>query len=159
MALTEVILRTKIDNVGVEADVVKVKAGFARNFLIPQGKAYEANAENLKHIEDLHAARAKREADDLASAQDLSGKISRTKLKFTLDLGANGKAFGSVTSIDIQKELSGKGFEVDRHAILLDKPIKTTGKRDIEIKLHADVNASVTVTVEASEKSEEAAAE
>ncbi len=157
MALTEVILRTKIDNVGVEADVVKVKAGFARNFLIPQGKAYEANEENLKQIAELNAARVKREADELAAAQELSGKISRLKPKFTLDLGANGKAFGSVTSIDIQKALSAKGYEIDRHSILLDKPIKTTGKKDIEIKLHTDVNASVTITIESSEKSEESA--
>ncbi len=154
MALTEVILRTKIDNVGVEADVVKVKAGFARNFLIPQGKAYEANAENLKQIEDLKVARVKREADELAHAQDLSGKISRLKPKFTLDLGKGGKAFGSVTSIDIQKALSEKGYEVDRHAILLNKPIKSTGKKDIEIKLHAEVNASVTITVESATETE-----
>ncbi len=151
MATTEVILREKIDNLGAEADVVKVKAGFARNFLIPKGKAYEATKGNLRQIENLQTSRVKREAEELASAQDLAGKISRLKPKFTLDLGKGGKAFGSVTSIDIQKHLEEKGYTVDRHAIQLDKPIKTTGKTDVEIKLHSEVNASLTVTVEATE--------
>lgn len=154
MALTEVILRDKIENLGVEADVVKVKAGFARNFLIPQGKAYEANEENKKEIENLKVARSRREAEELTKAQDLAGKISRLKPKFTLEIGQNGKAFGSVTALDIQKSLSEKGYDVDRTSILLDKPIKSTGRQDVEVKLHADVNASVTVTVEANEATE-----
>jgi len=156
MALTEVILREKINSLGAEADVVKVKAGFARNFLIPSGKAYEATKGNLRQIENLQASRAKREAAELTIAQDLAGKIARLKPKFTLDVGKNGKAFGSVTSIDIQKTLEDKGIEVDRTAIQLSKPIKSTGKTDVEIKLHADVATTLTVTVEASE---EAAAE
>jgi large subunit ribosomal protein L9 len=151
MALTEVILREKINNLGAEADVVKVKAGFARNFLIPSGKAYEATKGNLRQIENLQAGRAKREAAELTIAQDLAGKIARLKPKFTLDVGKNGKAFGSVTSIDIQKTLEEKGIEVDRTAIQLEKPIKSTGKTDVEIKLHADVAATLTITVEASE--------
>lgn len=149
MALTEVILRDKIKNLGAEADVVKVRAGFARNYLIPQGKAFEANKENLQEIENLKVARAQREAQELTVAQDLAGKVSRQKLKFTLEVGANSKAFGSVTSIDIQKKLAEKGFDFERPAILLDSPIKTTGKQDVEIRLHPDVHASVTVTVEA----------
>lgn len=151
MAQTEVILREKIENLGVEADVVKVKAGFARNFLIPHGKAYEATKGNLRQIESLQAARTKREADELIIAQDLAGKIARLKPKFTLDVGKNGKAFGSVTSIDIHKALEDKGISIDRHAIQLDKPIKSTGKTDVDVKLHADVTTSVTVTVQASE--------
>lgn len=156
MALTEVILREKIDNLGSEADVVKVKAGFARNFLIPSGKAYEATKGNLRQIENLQAARAKRETEELNEAQELASKISRMKPKFTLDVGKNGKAFGSVTSIDLHKALEEKGASIDRTAIQLNKPIKSTGKTDVEIKLHADVTTSVTVTVEATE---EAAAE
>ncbi len=156
MALTEVILREKINSLGAEADVVKVKAGFARNFLIPSGKAYEATKGNLRQIENLQASRVKREAAELTVAQDLAGKIARLKPKFTLDVGKNGKAFGSVTSIDIQKTLEEKDIAVDRTAIQLDKPIKATGKTDVEIKLHADVAATLTVTVSAAE---EAAAE
>lgn len=151
MALTEVILREKIDSLGAEADVVKVKAGYARNFLIPQGKAYEATSGNLRQIENLQIARNKREAEELANAQELAGKIARLKPKFTLEVGKNGKAFGSVTSIDIHKSLEDKGISIDRHSIDLSKPIKTTGKTDVEIKLHSDVTTSLTITVEAAE--------
>ncbi len=152
MAQTEVILREKIDNLGAEADVVKVKAGFARNFLIPAGKAYEATKGNLRQIENLQVARAKRETEELNVAQELASKISRMKPKFTLDVGKNGKAFGSVTTIDIHKALEDKGVSIDRTAIQLDKPIKSTGKSDVEVKLHADVTTSLTVTVEATEE-------
>lgn len=154
MAATEVILREKIQGLGAEADVVKVKAGFARNFLIPTGKAYEATKGNLNQIENLNKARAAREAAELAEAHELAGKIGRLKPKFTLEIGANGKAFGSVTSIDIHKTLEEKGFTIDRTAIQLDKPIKTSGKTNVEIKLHADVTTSVTITVEAPEAAE-----
>ena len=153
MALTEVSLREKIDNLGAEADVVKVKAGFARNFLIPAGKAYEATKGNLRQIENLRVSRAKRETEELNVAQELASKISRMKPKFTLDVGKNGKAFGSVTTIDIHKALEDKGVSIDRTAIQLDKPIKSTGKSDVEVKLHADVTTSLTVTVEATEES------
>ena len=159
MAQTEVILREKIDNLGAEADVVKVKAGFARNFLIPEGKAYEATKGNLRQIANLQAARAKRETEELNKAQELAGKISRLKPKFTLELGKNGKAFGSVTSIDIHKSLEDKGITIDRTAIQLDKPLKSTGKSDIEIKLHPDVTTNMTITVTAAEDEEAAAAE
>ena len=149
MALTEVILREKINSLGAEADVVKVKAGYARNFLIPSGKAYEATKGNLRQIENLQASRVKREAVELSGAQEVAGKIARLKPKFTLEVGANGKAFGSVTSIDIHKTLEDKGINIDRHAIQLSKPIKSTGKTDVEIKVHPDVTTSVTITVEA----------
>ena len=151
MAQTEVILREKIENLGAEADVVKVKAGFARNYLIPAGKAYEATKGNLRQIENLQVARAKREAEELNEAQELASKISRMKPKFTLDVGKNGKAFGSVTTIDIHKALEDKGISIDRTAIQLVKPIKSTGKSDVEVKLHADVTTSLTITVEATE--------
>jgi len=154
MALTEVILREKITNLGAEADVVKVKAGFARNFLIPNGKAYEATKGNLRQITNLQAARAKRETEELNEAQELAGKISRMKPTFTLEVGKNGKAFGSVTSIDIHKALEDKGITIDRTAIQLDKPLKSTGKSDIEVKLHADVTTSLTITVTAAEEEE-----
>lgn len=152
MALTEVILREKINSLGAEADVVKVKAGYARNFLIPSGKAYEATKSNLRQIENLKVSRVKREAAELTIAKDLAGKIARLKPKFTLDVGKNGKAFGSVTSIDIHKALEDKGIEIDRTAIQLNKPIKSTGKTDVEVKLHAEVTTSVTVTVAATEE-------
>ena len=158
MANAQVILREKIEGLGSEADVVKVRAGYARNFLVPQGKAYEASEENLKHVEDLRSARAQREAAELSDAQTLAKKISKLRPKFTLDVGQGGKAFGSVTSIDIHKELEAAGIEINRHDIELEKPIKRTGKNEVTIKVHPEVTAILTVNVEAnsSDASEEA---
>ena len=148
MATTEVILRTKIDNLGAEADVVKVKAGFARNFLIPQGKAFEATETNLAHTEELRKARAEREAAELSTAQATAAKIKKTKLTFALEVGQGGKAFGSVTSIDIHKKLEAAGIVIERKALQLSSPIKTSGVTKVEVKLLADVTATLTVTVE-----------
>lgn len=149
MANAQVILREKIEGLGAEADVVKVRAGYARNFLVPQGKAYEASEENIKHIEDLKVARAQREAEELSTAQELATKISKLRPKFTLETGQGGKAFGSVTSIDIHKELEAAGIVIDRHAIELDKPIKSSGKNDVTVRVHPDVVTTLTINVEA----------
>jgi large subunit ribosomal protein L9 len=148
MATTQVILKEKIAGLGAEADVVPVKRGFARNFLVPQGKALEATRSNLRHVEQLKAIRAKREAGELAEAEKTAGKIKRLKLKLTLSTGANGKAFGSITTIDIAKAIEEQAnVTVDRHSIQLDKPIKTTGKHEVNIKLHGDVTCFVKITV------------
>ncbi len=148
MATTEVILRTRIDNLGAEADVVKVKAGYARNFLIPQGKAFEATEANLQHTEALKQARAEREAAELSAAQDTAAKIKKTKLSFALEVGQGGKAFGSVTSIDIHKKLEEAGINIERKAIQLGSPIKTSGTTQVEIKLLTDITATLSITVE-----------
>ena len=160
MATTEVILRDKITNLGAEADVVTVKAGFARNYLVPEGKAFEATKANLKHLDQLKEKRVKREAEEHQEAQDLAAKIKKLKLEFTLETGQGGKAFGSVTTIDIQKDLADKGIEIDRHTIQLDSPIKTSGKQDLEIKLHAEVSANLKINVKTDgEQADEAPAE
>ena len=137
MATTEIILREKINNLGSEADVVTVKAGYARNFLIPQGKAYEANKANLKHLESLSAQRVKREAEEHQNAQDVASKLKKLKLDFTLETGQGGKAFGSITTIDIHKALSAKGVEIDRHSIQLDALIHRDHLVFIDQALHA----------------------
>lgn len=149
MATAQVILREKIEGLGAEADVVKVRAGYARNFLIPQGKAYEATRSNLRHVEKLKASRAQREAEELDAAQALATKISKLRPKFTLELGQGGKAFGSVTSMDIHKELEAAGVSLDRHAIELEKPIKTSGKHEVVVRIHPQVSTTITVNVEA----------
>ena len=156
MANAQVILKEKIEGLGAEADVVKVRAGYARNFLIPQGKAYEATRSNLRHVEALKSARARREAEELLTYQELATRISNLKPKFTLSTGQGGKAFGSVTNIDIHKELEAAGIEIDRHAIELDKPIKKSGKTDVTIKLHPQVMPILTIEVEAGEDEESA---
>ena len=159
MATSEVILREKIDGLGSEADVVKVRAGYARNFLIPEGKAFEATKANLRHLEALKAARAQREAEELGNAQELATKISKLRPKFTLEVGQSGKAFGSVTSIDIHRELEAAGITIDRTAIELDKPIKKSGKSDVTVRLHPEISATLTVNVEAATPEKDEAAE
>ena len=149
MANAQVILREKIEGLGAEADVVKVRAGYARNFLIPQGKAYEATRANLRHVENLKSTRAKREAEELEQAKELANKVSKLRPKFTLELGQGGKAFGSVTSLDIHKELEAAGIKLDRHAIELEKPIKKSGKSDVVVRVHPEVSTILTINVEA----------
>lgn len=155
MANAQVILKEKIEGLGSEADVVKVRAGYARNYLVPQGKAYEATKANLRHVEALNTARAQREATELVAAQELATRISKLKPSFTLSTGQGGKAFGSVTSIDIHKELEAAGISIDRHNILLDKPVKKSGKTEVEIKLNPQVTATLTITVDAGDVKEE----
>ena len=161
MATVDVILREKVDKLGAEADVVSVKRGFARNYLLPQGKAYEATKGNLRQIENLKKVRAVREAEELAEAEKLAARVKKHRLNLELATGQGGKAFGSITTIDLQKAIkAASGVDVDRHDIELEKPIKTTGKFDIPVKLHPEVTAIAKLTVKAkSDEEEEAAAE
>ncbi len=154
MANAQVILKEKIEGLGAEADVVKVRAGYARNFLIPQGKAYEASKSNLRHVEALKQSRAQREADELLQYQEIATKLSKLKPSFTLSVGQGGKAFGSVTSMDIHKELEAAGIEIERHAIELDKPIKTAGKYDLTVTLNPQVVCTLSIVVDTKEATE-----
>lgn len=151
MASTEVILKQKVENLGSEADIVKVRNGFARNFLIPKGLAMEATASSRRHIERLKAIRAERETKELEEAEKIAGKLRRLKLKFNLSIGQGGKAFGSVTSMDIAKAVTAADSNIDleRHSILLEAPIKSTGKFDVEVKLHPQVTAVLKISVNA----------
>ncbi len=150
MAVTEVILKENIPGLGAEADVVKVRRGFARNFLVPQGKAYEVTAANLKRLNLLKAKRAEREARELNEAQELARKINKVKLDFTLETVETGKAFGSVTAKDIEdKLLADAEIQVDRHRIRLERPIKESGEIEVPIQLHGDVTATLKIEVKA----------
>jgi large subunit ribosomal protein L9 len=151
MPTTEVILTEKIHNLGLEADIVRVKAGFARNFLVPQGKALEVTTATLRRINILKAKRAEREAKELNDAQDLARKINKIKLDIELETGETGKAFGSITAADIAEKLKAAlgGIEIDRHKIQLDRPIKDSGKHEVVVKVHHDINATVEVNVAA----------
>jgi large subunit ribosomal protein L9 len=142
MPSTEIILTENIPGLGAEADVVKVRRGYARNFLLPQGKAYEVTKRSLRQLDNLKAKRAAREAAELNEAEELSRRISKLKVVFTLETGETGKAFGSVTAQDLVKRLKNElGNEIDRHRIVLEHPLKTTGEHEISIKLHPDVTA------------------
>jgi large subunit ribosomal protein L9 len=150
MAVTEVILKENIPSLGAEADVVKVRRGFARNFLVPQGKAYEVTPANLKRLNLLKAKRADREAQELNEAEELARKINKVKLEFTLETGETGKAFGSVTAKDIEDKLLAEAdLKVDRHRIRLERPIKESGEIEVPIQLHGDVTATLKLEVKA----------
>ena len=162
MATTQVILKEKINDLGAEGDLVRVRAGFARNFLLPQGKAFAATKSNMAGLEALKKARAVREAAELEEAEKLAVKLRRLKLKLTLATGQGGKAFGSITALDIQKAVaeSAAATQLEKHQIVLDKPIKATGKFEIPVKLHQQVecvlNLSVVSEGDKGEKDEEA---
>lgn len=152
MANTQVILTEPITGLGAEADVVKVKPGFARNFLIPRGKAFEVTPATLKQLNSLKAKRAEREAKEMNEAEELARKINKLKITIILETGETGKAFGSITAKDIADRLKGElgGAEVERHRIALERPIKDTGLHEVEIKLHHDVVAKLSLTVKSS---------
>src|SRR4030095_10193409 len=163
MAFQDVILTQKVEKLGAESDIVRVRAGYARNFLIPSGKALEKTSGNLARLNRLKAKRAEREAQELNEAEDLARKINKLKLNFELETGASGKAFGSITTTDIAAKIGAEiGKEIDRHTIQLAKPIKSTGSFDVEGKLNHDVTAKLVVNVKAKgsdEKAAEASAE
>ena len=151
MPSTQIILTENIPGLGAEADVVKVRRGFARNFLLPQGKAYEVTKSSLRKLDMLKAKRAEREAKELNEAEEIARRIGKSKMIFTLETGESGKAFGSVTANDIATRLKNEvGAEIERHRIVLESPIKSTGEHEISIKLHPDVTATMKFTVKSS---------
>jgi large subunit ribosomal protein L9 len=144
----EVILKTKIEGLGSEADVVSVKPGYARNFLIPKDFASPATLATKRQVEELKRKRAEREAAELNAAQELAGKLGKLKLVFTLEAGeGQEKSFGSVTNQDIATKLKDAGYEIDRKKIDLPKPIKDTGEHEVSVKLAPDVQGTLHVTV------------
>tara|TARA_R110000850_G_scaffold55160_3_gene130718 strand:- start:1096 stop:1599 length:504 start_codon:yes stop_codon:yes gene_type:complete len=155
MATVDVILKEKIEGLGAEADVVKVKRGFARNFLVPQGRAFEATKANLRHLEQLKVARGKREAEERAEAESAASRLKKLRLSTELSIGQGGKAFGSITTSDIADLINEKcKLNIDRHQLVLEKPIKTLGSFEIPVKLHVDVEAFVTIRVKSPEGEE-----
>jgi len=151
MAVTEIILKENIPGLGAEADIVKVRKGYARNHLVPTGKAYDVTPGNLKRLNLLKLKRAEREAKELNDADDFARKIGKIKLDFILETGETGKAFGSVTAKDIEDKLkTDHDITIDRHRIELERPIKETGEREVTIKLHHDVTATLKIEVKSS---------
>jgi large subunit ribosomal protein L9 len=144
MPSTEIILTENIPGLGAEADVVKVRRGFARNFLLPQGKAFEVTKASMRKLDMLKGKRAEREARELNEAEEIARRIGKSKMVFTLETGATGKAFGSVTANDLAIRLKNEiGVEINRHLIVLEHPIKNTGEHEVSIKLHHDVTATL----------------
>jgi len=144
----QVILLEKIVNLGALGDVVKVKEGFARNYLIPQGKAKRATPENLKEFESRRAELEKAEADALSAAQERGTQIDGVTIQVTRKAGVDGRLFGSVTTYDIAEGLQALGHQVERAAIRLPQgPLKAIGDYPIAVALHGDVVVHITVSV------------
>jgi large subunit ribosomal protein L9 len=144
----QIILLEKIANVGNLGDVVKVKDGYARNFLIPQGKAKRATPENLKVIEARRAELERAAGDKLAAAQALAEKMEGSVLRITQKAGVDGRLFGSVTNADIVEALKAQGVEVEKAMVRMPSgPLKQVGDHPVSVALHTDVSANITVTV------------
>jgi len=153
MPLTEIILTENVPGLGAEADVVKVRRGYARNYLLPRGKAHEVTLASLRQLDTLKAKRAEREARELNEAEELAHRVGKARIIFTLETGETGKAFGSVTAQDIVNRLKNElGAEIDRHKIILERPIKDTGEHEVAIKLHHDVTAQFVFQVKSPDK-------
>lgn len=145
--MVQVILRQAVDDLGDIGEVVDVRPGYARNFLIPQGIAYEANPANQKHFEEERRHILDRSARELDRAKAAAERIEGQSVSFTVRAGEEGKLFGSVTASDISEALAEKGLDVDRHLIRLEEPIKQLGVYRVTVRLHAEVRPEVTVWV------------
>jgi large subunit ribosomal protein L9 len=144
----EIILQEDIEKLGTRGQVVTVKEGYARNYLLPQKLAIPANASNMKRLEKMRAAFAKKEATERESAQQQAAQLASVALKLSRKAGESDQLFGSVTTADIAEALKAQGYEIDKRKIQLNDPIKLVGEYPITLKLYRDVTATVTLTVE-----------
>lgn len=145
----EVILREDVVHLGHIGDVVKVKPGYARNFLLPRGLAVMADKRNLGRLEHERRIATERRERALASSRSLAGKLTSTRITIKARAGEEGKLYGSVTNIDVERALADKGIAVERRRIRLDEPIRALGEHQVTVHLSVGVDAAVTVVVEA----------
>ncbi|HOB34763.1 MAG: 50S ribosomal protein L9 [Firmicutes bacterium] len=142
-----VILKAKVKGLGVPGDVKEVSDGYARNFLLPKGLAVVADAAALRKLEQQRQSQSKKEMQELEHCRQLKEQIEAEELKYIAKAGEGGRLFGSVTSNDVAAELARKGIRVDRRKIVLPEPIKSLGKFNVEIRLHSQVTANLTLIV------------
>ena len=144
----QVILLEKVTNLGGLGDVVKVREGYARNFLIPHGKAKRATRENLAEFEQRRAELEKAQSEQLSAAQERASKLDGLAVQITQKAGVDGKLFGSVTNADVSEALKAQGFDVPKAAIRMPQgPLKQVGDHAVKIALHTDVVVGITVSV------------
>ena len=143
----EIILRQAVENLGKPGDVVNVKSGYARNYLLPHGLAYEATPGNLKRIQQERDRLEAAENERRAGAQGIAEKLEQVSLTFSARVGEEGKLFGSVTATDIAQQLETQGFHIEKRQIDLHEPIKALGVYRVPVRLHADVNPDIRVWV------------
>ena len=147
MAHREVLLIKPVEGLGAEGDQVKVRAGYARNYLLLKDIAVPLTQSNRKQIEALKKRRAARETQELAGAQEMAAKLEKTRVAFAVKTGEGGKMYGAVTSNDIHDKLVQAGLAIDKRKIQLHTPLKTLGQHTVKIKLHADVSVDLSFDV------------
>ncbi len=147
----QIILQEDIEKLGNRGQVVEVAEGYARNFLLPRKLALEASPGNMKRLEKMRAAFAKKAAVEVADAQKLAELLAGVSLEISRKSGESDQLFGSVTSADISDALAAKGYTIDRRKIQLAEPIKLIGNFEIPIKLHREVTANLRLTVKKEE--------
>jgi large subunit ribosomal protein L9 len=145
----KLILREDVENLGRGGDVVDVKPGYGRNFLLPRGLAVSANPKNLREIEHQKAVATAKAVKLKASAEAIAKRLAATPVTLKRKVGDQDKLFGSVTALDIAEALAARGLEIDRRSIELTEPIKTVGDFEVGVKLHHDVVGKAKVKVEA----------
>lgn len=143
----DIILRQDYEGLGVAGEIVKVKDGFGRNFLIPKGIAYIATEKNKKRHEADLKQQGLRLAREQKSAEELAEKLKNVSCTITVQVGEEDKLFGSVTALNIAESLTSQGFEIDRRKILLEEPIKSLGIYSVPVKLHPEVEGTIKVWV------------
>jgi len=144
----EILLIENVPNLGVRGDIVNVKDGYARNFLLPRKKALPVTSGNKRQIEIEKERNIRLRAKELASAQDLKVRLDAVKLNISKKAGENGQLFGSVTNADVAELLKAQGFEIERHSISLPH-VKAVGAYDVEIRLYTNVHSKLQLTVTA----------
>ena len=154
MPMMELLLREDVENLGARGDLVKVRSGYGRNYLLPRGLAVQATAANVKRIEQQRRSLLKKEAADREQAVAQAGLLQEVTLEFARKVGEHGLLYGSVTSMDVAEGLAARGYEIERRRIQLRDPIKEVGDYEVPVKLHREVTANIKVVVK---KEEEAA--
>src|SRR5215217_6505144 len=147
MGHTKVLLREDVDDLGSRGEIVRVRAGFARNYLLPRNLAVEATAGNVKGIDQERAALLKKEAKERATAEAQSAQMGSLVLEFRRKSGEQGALYGSVTSMDVADALKQRGYEIDRHRIHLREPLKRLGHFTVPVRLHREVTMDLQVKV------------
>ncbi|MGH9702226.1 MAG: 50S ribosomal protein L9 [Candidatus Acidiferrales bacterium] len=144
----QIILQQDVDKLGARGQVLEVKEGYARNYLLPRKLALEASPTNMKRLEKMRAVFAKHEATEKEAAEKLAELLNGVSLSLTRKAGENDQLFGSVTSSDIAEAIAAQGYTVDKRKIQLVDPIKLVGEYQVPVKLHREVTASVKLTVQ-----------
>jgi large subunit ribosomal protein L9 len=147
MASKEVLLVKPVEGLGGEGDQVKVRAGYARNYLLPRKIAVSLTTANRKQVDALKKRRAEREQAELSGAQELARKLEKTSLAFVVKTGEGGRMFGAITAQDVQEKLAAAGFTIDRKKVHLFTPVKNIGQHTVKIRLHADVSVELSFDV------------